>query len=618
MPRTPLATRVSEAAAVAAESHDAGLTRRQLLAGGAALAAGAELVFSIVLGAPVATWAAIGVVVAVIAGTVCWGLVGLRRGRRPAAAALAAGAAGVLALALVGWTGATGQGALADGGFQGHRHTGAPHPEPVPGVAPVPPGASAPDLSASTPDQPAASAGAPAGAAEEVLVTALTGRVSASAPRIEVPLVAQQQKVTLPSGGRVDAWTFGELGGPAISATVGDVLEVRLDNRDIADGATVHWHGYPVPAAADGVAGVTQDAVAPGGSYATAFALTRAGTYWYHTHQLGSIGVTRGLFGTLVVQPPGGQVDDIDVVLPLHTYGGVVVFGADAGEQRIDARPGDTVRVRLVNTDQLPQRFTVSGAPFRVVAIDGSEVKTDELSDAAIEVPAGGRVDVGLTMGTGVVAVRAEASRAAVVVLGDAAPGSVSGGDAPGGERGGDLPESEPVRTFDPLTEVTASTSPDAAMAEAIARAEASVFDVEDVHVLDRLPRLVHGVPQYAYTVDGAVYPHIAPTIVAEGDVVRVTVVNRGFETHPMHPHGHTVRVLSVDGVAPAAPLWLDTFDVGPGEVWEVGFVADNPGIWMDHCHNLDHAALGMVMHIAYDGVRTPFADGGHAGNAPE
>lgn len=577
------------------------------LAGGAALAAGAELVFSIVLGAPVATWAAIGVIVAVIAGTVCWVLVGLGRGRRPAAAALAAGAVGVLALGLVGWTGATGHGALSDRGFQAHGHTGAPHPEPAPGAAPVPPGASA---SEAAPDQPAASAGAPAVDAEEVLVTALTGRVTASARRIEVPLVAQQQDVTLASGGRLAAWTFGELGGPAISATVGDVLEVRLDNLDIADGATVHWHGYPVPAAADGVAGVTQDAVAPGGSYATALSLTRPGTYWYHTHQLGSIGVTRGLFGTLVVQPPGGQVDDIDIVLPLHTYGSAVVFGSDTGEQRIDARPGDTVRVRLVNTDQLPQRFTVSGAPFRVVAIDGSDVETGELSDAAIEVPAGGRVDVGLTMGDGAVAVRAEASRAAVVVLGDPA----TGGDAPGD----DLPAGEPTRAFDPLTEVTASTPPDAAAAEAIARAEASVFDVEDVQVLDRLPRLVHGVPQYAYTVNGAVYPHIAPTVVAEGDVARVTVVNRGFETHPMHPHGHTVRVLSVDGVAPATPLWLDTFDVGPGEVWEVAFVADNPGIWMDHCHNLDHAALGMVMHIAYAGVRTPFADGGHAGNAPE
>jgi hypothetical protein len=43
MPRTPLATRLSGAAAVAAESHDAGLTRRQLLAGGAALATAAAL-----------------------------------------------------------------------------------------------------------------------------------------------------------------------------------------------------------------------------------------------------------------------------------------------------------------------------------------------------------------------------------------------------------------------------------------------------------------------------------------------------------------------------------------------------------------------------------------------
>ena len=573
------------------------------LAGGAALAAGAELVFSIVLGSPVATWAAIAVVVAVIAGTVCWALAGLRRGRRPVAAALAAGAAGVLALGLVGWTGGAGPGALVDGGFQGHGHAAGPYPEPAPGAPPVPAGSSAAEPAA--PGTPATPAGEPADAAEDVLVTSLTGQVDASAPRIEVSLVAQKQAVTLPSGARLKAWTFGELGGPAISATVGDVLALRLDNRDIADGATVHWHGYPVAGAADGVAGVTQDSVPPGSSYSTAFALIRPGTFWYHTHQLGSVGVTRGLFGTLVVQPPGGQVDDVDIVLPLHTYGGTVVFGSDAGEQRIDARPGDTVRVRLVNTDPLPQRFTVSGAPFRVVAIDGSDVETDVLSETAIEVPAGGRVDVGLTMRAGAVAVRAEASADAVVVLGS--DPAVT-----------DPPEGEPVRTFDPLTEVTASTPPDPAVAEAITRAEASAFDVEDVYVLDRLPRLVHGVPQYAYTINGAVYPHIAPTVVEEGDVARLTVVNRGFETHPMHPHGHTVRVLSVNGVAPSAPLWLDTFDVGPGEVWEVAFVADNPGIWMDHCHNLDHAALGMVMHIAYEGVRTPFADGGHAGNAPE
>ncbi|MEK8225586.1 multicopper oxidase domain-containing protein [Oerskovia sp. M15] len=55
-----------------------------------------------------------------------------------------------------------------------------------------------------------------------------------------------------------------------------------------------------------------------------------------------------------------------------------------------------------------------------------------------------------------------------------------------------------------------------------------------------------------------------------------------------------------------------------PGEVWEVELLADNPGIWMDHCHDLDHAAQGMATHIVSRGVTTPFHHGGVAGNTPE
>ena len=58
---------------------------------------------------------------------------------------------------------------------------------------------------------------------------------------------------------------------------------------------------------------------------------------------------------------------------------------------------------------------------------------------------------------------------------------------------------------------------------------------------------------------------------------------------------------------ATGSPLWLDTFDVQPGEEWVVLLVADNPGIWLDHCHNLDHAEQGMVMALTYRGVTTPF-----------
>jgi FtsP/CotA-like multicopper oxidase with cupredoxin domain len=79
-----------------------------------------------------------------------------------------------------------------------------------------------------------------------------------------------------------------------------------------------------------------------------------------------------------------------------------------------------------------------------------------------------------------------------------------------------------------------------------------------------------------------------------------------------MHTHGHRVLVESRDGEpVRGSPLWLDTFDVQPGEVWTVLLRADNPGIWMAHCHNLEHATQGMVVHLTYQGVSTPYAPGG-------
>jgi FtsP/CotA-like multicopper oxidase with cupredoxin domain len=77
--------------------------------------------------------------------------------------------------------------------------------------------------------------------------------------------------------------------------------------------------------------------------------------------------------------------------------------------------------------------------------------------------------------------------------------------------------------------------------------------------------------------------------------------------------------VLSRDGVpATGSPWWTDTLDVKAGERYQIAFSADNPGIWMDHCHNLRHAAKGLTMHVAYEGYSTPYLAGGHAHNKPE
>ena len=83
----------------------------------------------------------------------------------------------------------------------------------------------------------------------------------------------------------------------------GDLVEVTLENEDIAQGVTIHWHGIDVPNAEDGVAGVTQDAVLPGERYVYRFRAEQVGTFWYHTHQASSKEVRRGLFGAIVIEP---------------------------------------------------------------------------------------------------------------------------------------------------------------------------------------------------------------------------------------------------------------------------------------------------------------------------
>jgi len=409
-------------------------------------------------------------------------------------------------------------------------------------------------------------------------------------------LAARKASITLASGTSVEAWTYnGSAPGPEITAVEGDLIEVTLTNVDIESGVTLHWHGYDVPNAEDGAPGVTQAAVPPGGGHVYRFLADQVGTYWYHTHQVSSEGVRRGLFGALVVRPrndvadtaadPNSDADTVDLTLPVHTFDGIVALGAHDGAQELAVAPGRPVRLRVINTDSTPHRVSLVGTEFRVVAVDGYDLhEPGPVRGEALRVPAGGRVDLSFPMPDGAVAllVDDDASRATLRINGDRAStvDTAATVDTTG------WPE------LDLLAYGTPAPTP---------FGPDSAFDRDFTLVLDRGLAMVDGVPMFAQTVNGAGYPNIPDQRVREGDLVRVTVVNRSIETHPWHLHGHRVLVLGTTG----SPLWLDTFDVRPGEVWRVAFRADNPGIWMNHCHNLDHARQGMALHLSYEGVGT-------------
>lgn len=119
------------------------------------------------------------------------------------------------------------------------------------------------------------------------------------------------------------AWTFnGSVPGPELRVTQGDRVRITLINH-LPVSTTIHWHGVRVSNVGDGVAGLTQEAVAPGGTFVYELIASDAGTYWYHSHQDTTNQIPHGLFGALVVEPPSGHVPGAhDYTVMLHSAQG--------------------------------------------------------------------------------------------------------------------------------------------------------------------------------------------------------------------------------------------------------------------------------------------------------
>jgi FtsP/CotA-like multicopper oxidase with cupredoxin domain len=423
-------------------------------------------------------------------------------------------------------------------------------------------------------------------------ITDLVGD-SARKADVRVELVAEQQNLAI--GGRsVAGYTLnGTSPGPTITAYQGQLVEVHLRNASVKAGITLHWHGYDVPAAMDGVAGVTQDEVPIVEEFTYRFVANEIGTYWYHSHQVSNPQVIGGLFGTLLVLPKSGKSEPVDVSATAHTYEGMKTINGVAGDLRVPANPGQRVRIRVINTDNGPIE-TWADTPFRVLATDGYQVNgPTDVTERSMTVTAGGRADLGLTMPSDGSGVRVQVSKGTAVILGAQAPAAPP----------------QPATALDLL-----SYGSPAALSFDPAKA-----DRRFEYSIGRRPGFVRGRPGLWWSINGHLYPHVPMYVVREGDVVTMHIDNHSGEVHPMHLHGHHAVVLARNGVAATgSPWWVDWLNVLEGETYDIAFVATNPGIWLDHCHHLKHAADGMVAHLMYEGVSTPYKIGGTAGNRPE
>jgi FtsP/CotA-like multicopper oxidase with cupredoxin domain len=327
----------------------------------------------------------------------------------------------------------------------------------------------------------------------------------------------------------------------------------------------------------------------PGGRHVYRFVPDRAGTFWYHTHRDGLHNVAKGLFGALVVEEPV-PFDGVERTVFTHVWpaadGGVAALDRGDRPAGVTAAAGREVLVRAVNSSEEPQTLVVAGARFRVTAVDGNAVggATPLEPGTRLVLAAGGRFDVVFTMPAGAVTVAPDGDPDAALTFspgGTAGPVTASGGGQLDlltyGSGPGPVP-GDHDRTFDLRLD------------------DGFGFSQGRLGFVSSL-------------INGRLYPAVPSLEVTRGDRVRMRIASRSTIEHPFHLHGHRVRVLSRNGEpATGAPWWTDTLNIRTGDVYEIEFRADNPGIWMDHCHNFEHGANGMIMHLAYTGVSTPYS----------
>ncbi|MFM8944983.1 MAG: multicopper oxidase domain-containing protein, partial [Actinomycetota bacterium] len=105
----------------------------------------------------------------------------------------------------------------------------------------------------------------------------------------------------------VDAMAYnGTVPGPELRMQPGDKVRIIVTN-EMDEPTIMHFHGFTIPNAMDGVPFITQDPILPGGYFTYEFTVVDPpGMYVYHSHFNSTEQVSRGLYGSIIVEPKSG------------------------------------------------------------------------------------------------------------------------------------------------------------------------------------------------------------------------------------------------------------------------------------------------------------------------
>jgi FtsP/CotA-like multicopper oxidase with cupredoxin domain len=413
----------------------------------------------------------------------------------------------------------------------------------------------------------------------------------------------------------------------------GGRFAVTLENQ-LAEPTLIHWHGLTPPSAQDGTPDLSQPVLPPGKSYDYDFELTRAGTFWMHSHH----GFQRSklLAAPLIVSLLNdGVVDEQEVVLFLtdfsfrapeeifaglargdmagmdhahmnhgamagspmahmqHMEHGAGAMAMDINDVEFDAylandrtlddpevvrvAPGRRVRLRVINASSATNFWIDLGRlTGELVAVDGDPVVP--VKDRRFPVAMAQRLDLLLMLpepaAFPILALREGARQRSGIVL--------AGGNA------------EVAK----VASLGDATPPITSALEERLRPQAKMPARKPDRTLTA--DLTGDMMSFVWGINGKRYGEDTPFRVRGGERVELVMRNRTIMSHPMHLHGHHFHVVAIGGRRFSGAVRDTVLVPAMGSV-TIAFDADNPGRWAFHCHNEYHMMAGMMTSLQYE-----------------
>ncbi|MEU8873024.1 multicopper oxidase family protein [Streptomyces javensis] len=459
---------------------------------------------------------------------------------------------------------------------------------------------------------------------------------------------------TLDIGARkVTSWAYeDQVPGREIRVTAGDTIALSLANN-LPQPTTLHWHGIRLRNDMDGVPGVTQRAIKTGAAFDYRFTAFYPGTYWIHPHS--GVQLDRGLYAPLIVEDPkepltydkewivvlddwldgvGGRTPDKEFERLNAGKGGASGHAMDDGSMDDDgkrgatatAKPTATAKAKATPTAKATARKKAAPMESRLLGGHAGDVSypyylvngRSPESPQVFRAKRGDRVRIRIINAGGDTAFRvALGGHRMTVTHTDGYPVVPAKTDAlllGMGER------------YDVLVTVKDGVFPLAVIAEGKGRSAMAVLRTrgkrpvkfprpkeldgelltadrlkaaEDVRLTPKEPdriirmRLTGSMRRWDWAINGRPYDPSQRYPVRQGERVRITFINGTDMWHPVHLHGHTFAL-------PDGGPRKDTTVLLPHHKVNVDLDADNPGLWMVHCHNVYHSESGMMTILGY------------------